>query len=142
MTETKKRSTGWQPGQSGNPRGKKPGTRHKATQMIEKLLEDGAESIAQAVVDQAKSGDMAAARIVLDRLAPAPRDRRISLQLPADLNSAEKVSEAGFAVLKAVADGEITPQEGSVVAGILESRRRAIETQELEQRVAALEGKK
>ncbi|MBL8438269.1 MAG: hypothetical protein JNM61_08735 [Zoogloeaceae bacterium] len=108
--------------------------------MIEALLEDGAESIAKAVVEQATAGDMAAARLVLDRLCPAPKDRRISLQLPADLNSAAKVSEAGFAVLQAVAEGEITPQEGATVAGILEGRRKALETQELEARVAALEG--
>ncbi len=136
----KKPPNAWKPGTSGNPAGKPKGARHRATVMIEALLEDGAESIAKAVVEQATAGDMAAARLVLDRLCPAPKDRRISLQLPADLNSAAKVSEAGFAVLQAVAEGEITPQEGATVAGILEGRRKALETQELEARVAALEG--
>ncbi len=142
MNTRKTPKTAWKPGTSGNPTGKRPGTRHRATQMIEKLLEDGASDIAQAVVAQAKAGDMTAAKIVMDRLFPSPKDRRISFPLPPHLDSAEKVSEAGFAVLQAVAAGEITPSEGATVAGILEERRKALETQELEQRVAALEGKK
>jgi len=38
-----------------------------------------------------------------------------------------------------MADGEITPEEASAVASVIELKRKAIETQELEQRVAALE---
>ena len=41
-----------------------------------------------------------------------------------------------------MAAGEITPDEGAAVAAVLETRRRAIETVELESRVAALEEKK
>jgi hypothetical protein len=38
-----------------------------------------------------------------------------------------------------MADGEITPDEANAVASVIETKRKAIETQELEQRVAALE---
>jgi hypothetical protein len=44
--------------------------------------------------------------------------------------------------LSAVATGELTPGEGTALAGIVEQHRKAIETQELEQRIAALEAKK
>ena len=46
------------------------------------------------------------------------------------------------AIMSAIADGEITIDEGSALAGIVELRRRAIETSDLEQRIAALEAQK
>lgn len=141
MSTTKKPSSAWQPGTSGNPAGKPKGAKHHATRMIEKLLEDGAAEIAKTVVDQAKAGDMTAARMVLDRLAPAAKERAITLELPSDTSTAAGISAAHQAVLEAVSRGELTPGEGATLAGILEGRRKALETQELEQRIAALEAK-
>jgi hypothetical protein len=43
------------------------------------------------------------------------------------------------AVADAVGAGEITPDEGQAMASILEAKRKAIETVELESRIAALE---
>jgi hypothetical protein len=45
-------------------------------------------------------------------------------------------------VADAVGTGTITPDEGQAVAAVLETKRRAIETVELEARVAALEGER
>lgn len=39
----------WKPGQSGNPAGKPPGTRNRATQMVLALMEGGAEEITIAI---------------------------------------------------------------------------------------------
>jgi hypothetical protein len=41
--------------------------------------------------------------------------------------------------VEAMAGGEITPDEAAVVAGVLETKRKAIETVELEARLARLE---
>ena len=41
--------------------------------------------------------------------------------------------------ISAVAEGEITPEEGSLVAGLLESKRKAIETLDIEERLTRLE---
>ena len=46
------------------------------------------------------------------------------------------------AILQAVAAGDILPGEAATLAGIVEARRKALETQELEQRISALECKK
>jgi hypothetical protein len=51
------------------------------------------------------------------------------------------ISKAFAALTGAVAGGELTPEEGQAVAAMLESRRRALEAVELEQRIAALEDK-
>jgi hypothetical protein len=41
-------------------------------------------------------------------------------------------------IATAVSAGELTPEEGAAVAAVLETQRRAIETMDLKQRVAAL----
>lgn len=128
----------WKPGQSGNPAGKPPGTRNKATMMVLALMEEGAEEVAGAIVNAAKAGDLGAAKLVLERLAPPVRERAIALDLP-DTATLAGVSEAQRAVVRAVGEGELLPSEGNALASILEARRRAIETEELEQRIRALE---
>ena len=130
----------WRAGQSGNPAGKPPGCRNRATQMVLALMEGGAEEITQAVVAAAKKGDLAAARLVIERLAPPLRERPLSLPLP-DTRTIAGVSEAQQAILEAVGGGEILPGEGTALAGILEVRRKALETVELEQRISVLEAR-
>lgn len=130
----------WKKGQSGNPAGKKPGSRNKATQLVLAMMEGGAEQITQTIIDAAKAGDLSAARLVLERLAPPMRERPITLDLPAT-DTANGISTAQAAILQAAADGELLPGEAATLAGILESRRKAYETQELESRITALEEK-
>ncbi|MCK9381956.1 MAG: DUF5681 domain-containing protein [Sulfuritalea sp.] len=139
MTEKRKAPPhAWKPGQSGNPKGKAAGSRNKATAMVLNLMETGAREITDAVITAAKGGDLTAARMVLDRLAPPAKERPVSLDMP-DTGTAAGVSAAQEAILQAVATGELFPGEAATLAGIVEGRRRALETQELEQRIAALE---
>ena len=125
-------------GQSGNPAGKPKGARHRITVLAEKLMEDDAKSIVEAVVIAAKEGDMAAARLVLDRIAPLRKGRSISLRLPT-IDRVADVTNALGSIIATMAKGEITPDEAATIAGILESKRKALETVEIEKRIAALE---
>ena len=70
----------FEPGQSGNPRGKPRGTRHRVTLLAEKLMADDTEAVMRAVIDAAKGGDMTAARLILDRIAPARKGCPISFR--------------------------------------------------------------
>ena len=141
MTEKKKPPPhAWKPGQSGNPRGKANGTRNRATTMVLNLMEGSAEAITQAVLEAAKCGDLMAARLVLERLAPPMRERPINIDLP-DTGTAQGCADAANAVLQAVGIGDLLPGEGATLAGIIENRRKAIETVELEGRITALEEK-
>ncbi len=81
---------------------------------------------------------MLAIRICLDRIIPIRKSRPISINLP-DTKTAVGVADAQSTVVKTVAEGEITPEEGKVLADILEARRRSIETQEHEARLKKLE---
>lgn len=139
MTEKKKAPPhAWKKGQSGNPAGKPQGMRNKATMMVLGLMEEGAEEITKAVIDAAKGGDLMAARLVIERLAPPLRERPINIDLP-DTRTAEGCVEAQGSILQAVGMGELLPGEGATLAGIVENRRRSIETVELEARIQALE---
>jgi hypothetical protein len=128
----------FRPGQSGNPAGKPVGARHRITMLAEKLMEDEVDDIVRTVVTAAKSGDLAAARLVLDRIAPPRKGRPIHLSLP-KMTSAGDVAAAVSAVANAMGQGELTPEEAASVAAVLEMRRKALETIEIERRVAALE---
>ena len=128
----------FRPGQSGNPTGKPKGARHRITVMAEKLMEGSAESVVQSVLSAAEQGDMIAARLVLERIAPVRKGRPVSLPLPA-VNTAGDVLAALSTTIKAMGEGRLTPDEAATVVGVLEVKRRAIETAELEKRIIDLE---
>lgn len=128
----------WTKGQSGNPAGKPAGTRNKSTRMVLTIMERGAKEITEAVVKLAKEGDLSAARLVIERLLPPAKDRPITLALP-DTDTAAGIAQAQAVIVRAVATGELLPGEAATLAGIVEVRRKALETREIEQRIAALE---
>lgn len=128
------------PGHSGNPSGMKVGSRHKTTIAVEALLQGEAKKLTRIVIDRALSGDMQALRIVMDRIAPPPKDRPISFALP-PVAEARDHPRAISALLVGVASGALTPAEAHAVANLLEQHRRSIELVELESRIATLEGR-
>ena len=140
MTENSDRNQPWQfqKGTSGNPAGKPKGVRNRATMMAEKLMEDDAEEVVRSVIAKAKEGDMAAARLIIERIAPARKGRPVVLDLP-DAKTSADLAAAMAALVRALAGGEVTPDEAATIAGVFEIRRKTIETMEFEQRLAALE---
>ena len=139
MTNKRTPPAAWKPGESGNPRGKPKGAINKTTRLALALFEGDIQNIAGVVIQQAKSGDLTAARLVLDKLVPNARERAVELPgLPSTENPAG-VAEAQAAILQAVAAGDLTPGEAATLSGIVENRRKSIETRELELRIQALE---
>lgn len=129
----------FKPGQSGNPAGRPPGTRNRALVLLDQMGEEAAADVVRGVIDAAKRGDIVAARAVLDRVWPLRRGRPVALPLPA-VTTPEGIAAALAAVVAAMGDGTLTPDEAAAVASVIEGQRRAIETVELERRIAALEG--
>jgi hypothetical protein len=101
----------WEKGQSGNPAGKPIGARHKTTLMAERLMQEDAGKIVNAVITAAINGDMMAAKIILDRIAPVRRSN--SFALPA-IECREDKLPARTAILEAVANGLLTPSEAII----------------------------
>ncbi|SFG69048.1 DUF5681 domain-containing protein [Sulfitobacter dubius] len=125
------------PGNPGRPRG----ARHKATQAIEAMLEGQQEALTQAAIDKALEGDVTALRLCLDRIAPARKDAPVSFALP-EIETAEDAAKAARAILRAIAEGEVTPVEAATVMAVVEQFRRTLETTEIERRIMALEASK
>jgi hypothetical protein len=133
---SKTRGKPFQPGNSGKPKGAK----HKTTLAVEALLEGQAGALTQVCIQRALDGDPVAMRIVMDRICPLRRGRPVQFDLPSQLETAADLSRALAAVLSATANGALTPEEAGAISQIVDARRRSIETVELEQRIAALEG--
>ena len=123
----------FQPGQSGNPAGRRPGTGKIAK--LRKSIEGDIPGIVQAMVAAAKSGDTAAAKLLLDRAIPALKPMDTPVILPMD----GTLAEAGAAILEAVGAGQITPDQAGKLLQGLGALARVEEVAELKDRMAALE---
>lgn len=140
MTDTpNKRRPGFQPGQSGNPAGRPKGTPGRAAQLLRALSDEDIDGILASMVTQAKDGNVGAARLLLERIFPPAKERLLNLPGMPDVTDAASVAAAQNWIVQAIATGDLTPGEGSTLSAVVESRRRAIETQEHEQRIAAIE---
>jgi hypothetical protein len=115
-----------------------PKTRGRTIREGQFWTSQGRSAVVRSVVKAAKRGNMVAAKIVLDRLAPPRRSRPIHFDLPPIADTAGLI--AAFAALTSgVANGTLTPDEAASVATLLEAQRKAIETHDLSVRIAALE---
>jgi Family of unknown function (DUF5681) len=128
----------FRPGKSGNPAGKRKGSRNHVLLALDRIGGEAAEEVLQAAVTAARGGDMRAAELILSRCWPARKGRPLALNLP-PLSSAGDLRAAVAAVVAEVTAGRLTPDEGTAVVALIEIQRRAIETVELEARIAALE---
>lgn len=133
------RTTRGRPFAKGNP-GRPKGARHKTTLAVEALMQGEAETIGRKAVELAKAGDLTAIKLVLDRIAPPRKDAPVAFDLPKIERPAD-LPDALAAVLAAVSTGELSPSEAKTMADMIETARRAHETAELEQRIAALEAR-
>jgi hypothetical protein len=96
------------------------------------------EAVTRSVVQAAIDGDVSAAKLVLDRMMPVRRGRPVHFTAPETMD-ATGLANAFQNIVSAMATGELTPEEAVSVANVLELRRKAIETLELETRLRAIE---
>jgi hypothetical protein len=118
--------------------GKPRGTRARITQLAEKLLEDDRDAIIEAVIEAAKNRDPTAMRLCVERLVPLRKGRPVVFDLP-PVETAADVAVAIGELSRAMADGELTVDEASAAASVIELHRRAIEMTEIERRLQKLE---
>jgi hypothetical protein len=103
--------------------------------VLRAALADGEDNlIARIVIDKAKSGDSGAARFLLGLLCPRPRGRAIALDLPTGARAGDVVAVFN-ATLRALAAGEITPDEALTITRVLDGRIRMLKTWQLERQM-------
>jgi hypothetical protein len=128
----------FQKGQSGNPNGRPQGSRNKVTLVCDALLEGEAEAITRKAVEMAKGGDAVAIRLCLERIAPPRRDRHVTFALP-NLETAADAKAAAASIVRAVADGDLTPSEAAELSKLLDNFTRVLEATDFQARLEALE---
>ena len=126
----------FKPGVSGNPKGK-PKDKTPAT-LLRKSIAEAMPEIILTLIEQAKNGDVAAAKCLLDRVCPTLKPQAITVRVPVNGSLAEQGGE----VIRATLAGQIPPDIGSQLITALAAQSKIIEIDELTQRIEILEGRK
>ncbi len=130
--------TRFKPGQSGNPQGRKLGSRNKVSALVDTILEDQAQELAQVALQKAMDGDAVLIKALLDRVCPPRKERTVSLDLPS-IDKAQEVPGAMKTILQATAAGELEPGQAATLIQALGGHLKALEMTELEQRLETVE---
>lgn len=136
MTATEKKKRGrWKAGESGNPKGRKPGTGEVAK--LRDSIAAHLPAIITQLVTKAKEGDSQAARLLLERVLPPikPIEQPTMLILPDDGTLTAKAA----AVLTAAAAGVLAPGQAAQLITALGTLAKITEVDELAARITALE---
>ena len=120
-------------GISGNPKGR-PKDKTPATLLRKSIINDMPDIILK-LVEQAKNGDTAAAKILLDRCCPTLKPQAMNINLPVNGTLAEQGGE----VIRATITGQIAPDIGSQLITALSNQGKLVELQELTQRLDKIE---
>jgi len=123
----------WKRGQSGNP-----GGRPKRIGVVRDLLQARQAELVKMAVDLALAGDVAALRLCMDRLSPPLRATSEPVVIEG-LAEASTLTERCEVIVRAVGTGVISPTVGGELLAAMGNLARAMETDELARRVAALE---
>ncbi|MCM8857121.1 MAG: DUF5681 domain-containing protein [Candidatus Thiodiazotropha sp.] len=130
-------------GQSGNPSGRRKGSRNKRTALVKALQDHYGGTQAQSeqkfwlrVCRAADKGDQTCVGLIAQRLLPAlkPESQRMNIDLPTN----DPVA-AAEALLTAAADGKASVEQVKPLLSGLSDLLRAKEFEEILQRLAALE---
>lgn len=104
------------------------------------------ERVLARLIEAAEAGDVAAARLVLERALGRVSDSPpCALTEPLDLPPVSDVKSAAAAaagLLEAAAAGQIAPEVAQRIMPLIELVRRCAETDDLSRRIAALEARR
>lgn len=128
----------FKPGMSGNPSGRPVGSKSIASRLVNDMIAERAEEIANVLIANAIAGDSACLKLAVERLAPAPKDNKINIALPTIENTGD-LNKAISQVIGKVANGEITPLEGQTLVKMFEVWKSAFNLEEVVQRINKLE---
>lgn len=100
----------------------------------------GADALALALFEKALAGDVKAFETIMATVGEAPRQTVLLPELP-EMKTAADLPRLTAAILKAVAEGRLSPCEGKRLADLAGVHARAAEVADLERRVSEMEKK-
>lgn len=124
-------------GQSGNPAGRPPGSRNRATLLLQEMVESEAGHLGQKLLEVAKSGNVSALGLLFRYFMPRQRER-VEFDMPEPITVAD-CAAANRALLRAVTHGEISIYDATALSPLIDQALKIFEHVHLEERVRALE---
>ena len=119
-------------GRSGNPAGRPKGIVSQAN--LREAISNDLPEILAAMLKAAKGGDVAAAKLLLDRTIPPLKQRDTPVKIAI---TGQDIVKDGQAIIDALGNGQITPGEAGILFQALSSLARVKEIDALERRRAA-----
>jgi hypothetical protein len=86
----------------------------------------------EVAIAQARKGNMVALKVVLDRVWPTQRRRTVEIETP-ELEQSSDFLPAQAALTDAVLSGDVSPNEGVIIASLLDEQRRRVRIREIEE---------
>ena len=108
----------FQPGQSGNPAGRKRGQSNRLTEQARQVLKEATPAVLEATISAAKAGDVQAQRLILG--LTLPRHIREPIALPA-LDTLAGVAQALEVLARSAAAGDLEADEARALAALAEA---------------------
>lgn len=125
----------WKKGESGNPNGRRAKGLATAERLRNALVKD-LPDILDVVVQNAKKGDAAAAKTILDRVLPPLK----AIEAPVALRElAGTLSEQGQGILNAMASGLLAPGQAAQLLDAIATQSKILEADDFARRLKALE---
>lgn len=116
--------------QPGNKlgRGRPLGSRNSTQMFLEKIGRENAESILKKVIELALSGDLSAAKLVLDRAMPVPKTQTfVKNDAIKNLHTQTDINTAMTAIVTQVGDSELSLEEAQEMVKLVESKSCSIQ---------------
>jgi len=119
-------------------RGRPRGSRNKVSLAAQELFSEHGDKVTKKCIYMALQGNSTAMRLTMERVLPTPKTLPVHFRLP-KVTSLADLPDAGEAVLRAVAKGQLTVDQGDALLKMLSGYRELLVGADLEQRLAALE---
>lgn len=133
----KQRGKPFKPGQSGNPAGKPPGVKNRATVLAQALFDGEAETLTRKIIELAKEGDLQALKVCIDRLCPPMKAQSAPIQV--EIPVTDSMSSIANSFIKAAAEGRLAPDVAAQLVSAVAAMAHVMEIDELKERLIALE---
>jgi uncharacterized protein DUF5681 len=128
----------FQKGQSGNPAGRPRGARNKLSLLAESRFAEEGGALVDMLIKVAKTGDVAALRLYIDRICPPQRDRPVAIELPEMKTAADAVGAIG-AIMAAIGAGDLGVHEAAELTNVVTGFSQTITAAQLERRLDEVE---